>query len=208
MTDLTLSPLMIKALRIAPLLVNTFTLQYSLDEHQFFLPFTKQPSADGPSALQPFVKKQVSSDDSDREAGKGYGQRAARVLPQYLSLFLKHGFPMITVGYPLNMTLAALNLLLPAAASSAAARSFRSTVPGKWYLAGLSLTVAHMLWGPKALNLLYEIQELDDAKRKGGRPSVAAMVEWLRLNAIRTFLADFTAWSCYLIGFLSSVDLL
>jgi hypothetical protein len=171
-------------LRLAPLLLNSFTLQYSLDEHLF---------------LSPFVRPSSVINDT-------YGSSAATFLPAYFRHWIHHGIWIIIIMYPANIVLGAANLFLPGWNISATTGNARS-----WYAAGALLTMAHMAFGMKAMGLIAEIEgrglsESGEGRGERRRRSTEAMGEWLGMNALRSIVTDLPAWLCYFIGVLSVFD--
>lgn len=64
-----------------------------------------------------------------------------------------------------------------------------------WYAAGTAFSMGHMLFGPKALNLLAKIRNGEPK----GRPT-ESLGEWLTMHATRTFLMDLPAVICFAFG--------
>jgi hypothetical protein len=64
-----------------------------------------------------------------------------------------------------------------------------------WYCFGLCFTLAHFLYGPKALALLARIK--NDTPNGDG---IVALEEWLKMHVMRALTADLPAWICYIIA--------
>lgn len=97
---------------------------------------------------------------------------------------------VLIIFYPINYTLGILNLLVPGAQ------------PGSesWYLWGLSLSLAHMLFVPMALR---RIAAIENNVPKG--KVVLSMESWLRMNWVRALTTDLPAWLCFIVAALKAL---
>jgi hypothetical protein len=95
---------------------------------------------------------------------------------------------VIILGYPINYILGILNLLIARDELYAASAT-------KWYVLGLTLSIAHMYFVKTALHCIGCIEK--------GVPKdnvVQSMGAWLRMNWIRGWITDFPAWLCFIVG--------
>lgn len=114
---------------------------------------------------------------------------ADHLLPSYVTVWYNRGMVLIFTIYPLTWGTAIANL-------SVAHLWETSIAAFVLYLLGLLFSIAHMLWGPHAMNLLNSI------KKQGSPGSTEIVRRWCRMNLIRGALVDVPAWGCFLAGFL------
>lgn len=117
---------------------------------------------------------------------------ANRVLP-IQGRFIKPGAPFLASIYGLNIVTGVMNF----------GRSHGSEK--LFYAAGLCFTLLHFVWGQRALHLLSTVRNDQNIDGDENKDNVAAITEWVRLNAIRGVCADFPAWLCYFRAFLLSM---
>lgn len=111
------------------------------------------------------------------------------LLPAYITSWYNRGMVLIFTIYPLTWCTAIANL--------PAANLLHTSIPAfVLYLLGLLFSIAHMLWGPHAMNLLNAI------KKKDSSGSTEIVRRWCRMNLIRGVVVDMPAWGCFLAGFL------
>ncbi|KAN0120303.1 hypothetical protein V8E51_002511 [Hyaloscypha variabilis] len=155
----------IRLLRILPVINSTVQLQFAVDEH-IFLGTWMNPN---------------------------FRDRANAHLPAWFTNWGKRGTWVIIVGYPINYSLALLNLMVSRGQLHAAGSE-------RWYWLGLMFSVGHMLFGPTALKLLAEIK--NDIP-KGN--STYSMGVWLKMNWIRALITDFPALVCFTVAALKTL---
>ncbi|KAB5550770.1 hypothetical protein GE09DRAFT_1123640 [Coniochaeta sp. 2T2.1] len=97
---------------------------------------------------------------------------------------------VLIIFYPLNYILGILNLLVT------------GDQPGstKWYLWGLSFSIAHMLFLRMAL---HRIAAIENDVPKGN--AVLSMESWLRMNWVRALITDLPAWLCFITAALKAL---
>jgi hypothetical protein len=114
---------------------------------------------------------------------------ADHLLPSYITVWYNRGMFLIFTIYPLTWCTAIANLPV--------AHLWKTSVAAfVLYLLGLLFSIAHMLWGPHAMNLLNSIKKQDSSG------STEIVRRWCRMNLIRGGLVDVPAWGCFLAGFL------
>ncbi|KAJ5478329.1 hypothetical protein N7530_003838 [Penicillium desertorum] len=114
---------------------------------------------------------------------------ADHLLPSYITVWYNRGMVLIFTIYPLTWCTAIANLPV-------AHLLHTSIAAFVLYLLGLLFSIAHMLWGPHAMNLLNSIKKQDSSG------STEIVRRWCRMNLIRGALVDVPAWGCFLAGFL------
>ncbi|KAJ5656204.1 hypothetical protein N7507_008154 [Penicillium longicatenatum] len=98
---------------------------------------------------------------------------------------------VLVIFYPLNYILGILNLLVPTDPE----RGSR-----KWYIWGLLLSVAHMLFLRMALR---RIAAIENNVPKGN--VVVSMEAWLKMNWVRALITDLPAWLCFIAAALKAL---
>lgn len=113
---------------------------------------------------------------------------ADHLLPSYISVCNRVMVLIFTI-YPLTWCTAIANLPV--------AHLWKTSVAAfVLYLLGLLFSIAHILWGPHAMNFLNSIKKQDSSG------STEIVRRWCRMNLIRGGLVDVPAWGCFLAGFL------
>jgi hypothetical protein len=152
-------PLGVALLRLSPLAISSASLMFSWAQNVLFSSFLDQPLRDD------------------------LGHPTGKILPRYLSAFMRKGLKGIGLTYPTATILCIANGL------RGQSRDVR-----RLYLAGAVLSLAHFCWGPKMFGLL----------RRIGDPKTAAVVNeealaaWLPAHQTRTLLVNIPAFLCIL----------
>ncbi|KAJ7765417.1 hypothetical protein DFH07DRAFT_916324 [Mycena maculata] len=118
-----------------------------------------------------------------------YRAQADTLLPSWFKTWLQKGvwFPL-GVSFPATVAVGLANIFTDRAGLEAVGAL-------KWYWMGVGFTVAHFLYGPKAMRLLAAIQA-------GGQDGKATkpMGEWLRMHLTRIIIADLPAFICFTVA--------
>ncbi|KAL1899189.1 hypothetical protein Sste5346_003111 [Sporothrix stenoceras] len=189
-------------LRSTPMVLSAAAVQFDYSQYLFLRPFL-----DLPSDLE--NKDKVATDESRSPVNTLLGHFIHRQFPA--------GFGAILTLYPLTWVVTGANLLLSYPTSRLASLFGLSTAAGinltpaarHFYTAGLVFSVGHMLFGPRALDLMETIGSLGE---KANRPdsekkqhnNLHLLSTWLQLHLTRTFLADVPGWLCFTAAFLLS----
>lgn len=196
-------------LRSTPMVLSAAAVQFDYSQSLFLRPFL-----DLPADLQ--EKEKASAQDSRSQVNTLLGH------------FIHHQFPAglsaILTLYPLTWVVTGANLALGHPASRLASLLGLSTVSGialapaarYFYTAGLVFSIGHMLFGPRALDLMETIGKLGDkANTETGKAdnldktqdNLSLLQKWLTLHTTRSFTADIPGWLCFTAAFLLSVRL-
>lgn len=169
-------------LRVAPLLSATSYITFTFSEDTFIRPLVHT----APSAAVTELRR-----------------HANRILPAQ-STFVRRGLPFIFLSYPLSIATAAANLARQdnGSLSFAGDAAPRARAAAAFYTAGLVLSVLHFPFGPSAMACLKRVGEDKGVDGDPKADNTAAIVKWLKINAIRGLVADFPSWVCYFIAFL------
>ncbi|KAI1776999.1 hypothetical protein F4818DRAFT_408798 [Hypoxylon cercidicola] len=115
-----------------------------------------------------------------------------QLLPRYFTSFFARGAPRV------------LALLATTAVSCGAilrsSGDMSASAAKPWYIAGLSLAVAHLAWAPLIIPPVKAIEK--DAKGQ----NVAHLEHWLRLHVWRSLTVDLGAWLCCIVATVVSLS--
>ncbi|KAI1322675.1 hypothetical protein F5Y16DRAFT_30839 [Xylariaceae sp. FL0255] len=103
--------------------------------------------------------------------------------------------------YPISIATAAANLAKRDSAVDLMGFDTRPRVAAAFYLVGLVFSVLHFPFGKRAMYLLWTIRTDKNDDGDVQSDNSAMMAKWLRVNAIRGFVADFPGWAAYLVAF-------
>lgn len=188
-------------LRSTPMVLSAAAVQFYYSQYLFWRPFL-----DLPGDLQD--KGKIASQEGRAQVNTLLGHFIHRQFPA--------GLAAIFVLYPLTWVVAGANLALSRPTSRLASLLGLSgtsdivLAPGARYLytAGLVFSVGHMLFGPRAKNLMETIGGLGEkANGERKRENLYLIQTWLQLHVTRTFFADVPGWLCFTAAFLLSVRL-
>lgn len=174
-------------LRVAPLLSATSYITFTFSEDTF---------------IRPLVHTHGSA------AGIELRRHANRILPAH-NAFVRRGLPFIFLSYPISIATAAANLAGHGdggSVSFAGDAAPRARAAAAFYAAGLVLSVLHFPFGPAAMACLKRVGEDEGVDDDPKADNTAAMVSWLKINAIRGMVADVPSWACYFIAFMLAMS--
>ncbi|KAK7931591.1 integral membrane protein [Apiospora marii] len=167
----------IALLRIAPLVLSTCVLRFSMDQLLFLWIF-----------LNPRLARHANA-----------------VLPPYLDIFTTRKSYILSAFYPVLIATGLANRFLAepplgphASSSSAAAATW-------WYDAGTLLALLHFAFTPglnrKARAVIAIPATAKSSKRTGDEKKAAAeMLDWLHLHAFRSVFVDLPCMFCFAIA--------
>ncbi|GAM83625.1 hypothetical protein ANO11243_016130 [Dothideomycetidae sp. 11243] len=156
----------LRLLRLLPVLSSTVTLMFAVDEHIFLGTWTR-----------PAIR-----------------ERANANLPAWFQHWGRRGRWVILLGYPVNYSLALLNLAI-------ARNQLHVAGAAKWYAMGLLFSLGHIaVYGKRALGLLADIR--NDVPKGNSTHSMAV---WLKMNCIRAVTTDLPAWVCFIVAALKAL---
>ena len=188
-------------LRSTPMVLSAAAVQFDYSQYLFLRPFL-----DLPADLQD--KDKVASQESRAQVNTLLGHFIHRQFPA--------GIGAILTLYPLTWVVTGANLALGFPTSRLASllglsgTSGITLVPVAHYLftAGLIFSVGHMVFGPRALDLMESIGGLGEkANSEKKHDNLNLLQTWLQLHVTRTFLADVPGWLCFTAAFLLSARL-
>lgn len=154
----------VRLLRLLPVLSSGVTLMFAVDEHIFLGTWTRPTLRD----------------------------RANDNLPAWFQLWGRRGRWPIILGYPINYSLALLNLAVA-----------RNELHGsaKWYFLGFLFSLGHIaIYAKGAPKLLADIK--NDVPRGNNTYS---MEVWLKMNLVRALTTDLPAWVCFIVAALKAL---
>ncbi|TGJ82361.1 hypothetical protein E0Z10_g6408 [Xylaria hypoxylon] len=115
-----------------------------------------------------------------------------QLLPRYFTSFFARGAPRV------------LGLLAATTVSCGVIIRSSHDLPANgvqpWYIAGLSLAIAHLAWVPFIISPVQAIEK--DVKGE----SVAHLEDWLRLHVWRSLTVDLGAWMCCIVATVVSLS--
>ncbi|KAI1461937.1 hypothetical protein F4805DRAFT_188413 [Annulohypoxylon moriforme] len=127
-------------------------------------------------------------------------QETNRVIPAHRDRWEPPGLAMIFTLYPLGIGTAIANLVSKhGSLDISGASGSNQRIAGYLYAAGAVFGALHFAFGPSDLAILKRISEKDKNNEK-------TMAEWVRMNLIRGFCAEFPSWVCYFLGFMYAVE--
>ncbi|KAM7205123.1 hypothetical protein V8F20_003260 [Naviculisporaceae sp. PSN 640] len=199
-----MSSAVLLGLRLSPVLLATSSLTFSFSEYHFFKPFLD---------LTPHAANQDTSSPKTPNQDAIHRGQVNDVLRSYIKRQFPSGFATILTLYPLTWATAIANIKFSSGASGTPLLHLPS-ISKKLYLAGLFFSVGHMLWGPKAKDLMEEIgglnghktEQRDDSTIMRGvdekqGDNVELLRSWMKLHVVRSVLVDFPSWVCFTTGF-------
>ncbi|KAL7622350.1 hypothetical protein AAE478_007854 [Parahypoxylon ruwenzoriense] len=116
--------------------------------------------------------------------------RVNEIVPRYFESFFWKGLPLIFASYGLSAALGAANYFSRPNAALA------------WYVGGSALALAHFAFVPK---IMWKVKAAIDAEEHPNGSGARDIQGWLNVHYVRMALADFPAWSCFLIAALKSL---
>ncbi|KJR79974.1 uncharacterized protein SPSK_00601 [Sporothrix schenckii 1099-18] len=191
-------------LRSTPMVLSAAAVQFDYSQYLFLRSFLDLPAdlEQKNGAAPPESRSQVNT-----------------VLGHFIHRQFPAGLSAILTLYPLTWVVAGANLALGHPASRLAALLGLDGDGGlgiapaarRLYIAGLVCSVGHMLFGPRALDLMQTIGALggkagkDTETPEKKHDNLHLLQTWLQLHLTRTFLADVPGWLCFTGAFLLSV---
>ncbi|CAK7201903.1 hypothetical protein SEUCBS139899_004618 [Sporothrix eucalyptigena] len=187
-------------LRSAPMVLSAAAVQFDYSQYLFLRPFLDLPADHQKDKAKP--TKEESNDEGRTLVNTLLGHFVHRQFPA--------GLAAILVLYPLTWVVAGANLALGRASATAAGRTALIPAARYLYTAGLVFSIGHMVFGPRAKDLMETIGALGDkatVKRDDKEDNLTLLQQWLRLHLTRTFVADVPGWLCFTAAFLLSARL-
>lgn len=193
-------------LRSTPMVLSAAAVQFDYSQYLFLRPFLDLPS---------------DLEEKDKVVPKESRSQVNTLLGHFIHRQFPNGFGAILTLYPLTWVITGANLLLSSPTSrlasllglsGAAGFSPLSTTARHLYTAGLVFSVGHMLFGPRALDLMETIGSLGEKankpeSEKKQHDNLYLLSTWLQLHLTRSFLADVPGWLCFTTAFLLSAKL-
>ncbi|KAF2195012.1 hypothetical protein K469DRAFT_698579 [Zopfia rhizophila CBS 207.26] len=190
----TLTPPLLAALRIAPLLGTTATLAHAyMEETTTRSLFTPTPSQSPlvKSIIKPIqpTKEPTSSSIAEKESAQNIA------IPVYFTTWFNRGVWGVIGINAISTWSAVGNLLVGGLGESR-----------KWYVAGLVTTISHFLFVPLVVPSVQGLMRMCVEQEKGGKGEEGRakelVREWNGVHRIRMCTVDLVAWGSFGAGIL------
>ncbi|PGH16122.1 hypothetical protein AJ80_05337 [Polytolypa hystricis UAMH7299] len=153
-----------KLLHLTPLITATSSLTYAHDEN-FYLSNFLYP------AHQPLSNQ---------------------ILPSYFSRMFNTGVWIVIGTHAVNIG-SAIATLVSLKNQTGGGSGILNSQAGKWYTAGLILSIAHFAFVPF---VAYPVRDIVEDRSEG--KSTGGLKRWLDVHRVRVLLVDLPCWMCFL----------